>query len=230
MSQTTSPQIRATAKELELKLKTVDEDRWLATRYSPKPIRSRLVAFYCLVHELDRALTMSEPMLGHIRVQWWREVVEQIYSDQSVRSHDLALALKEELGSLEHLLSDFLDLFEVYDDVLEKGGSDHKSRIEAGAQVSATAFKIVRLKNDEHLKIVENCGRAYIASRLNAENKTLLYDLARRDFKIIPIEFGGVVNHVSLVPAYVKSTRLSGIKKRWLIFKAVCSGRIGALV
>ena len=229
MSQTTSPQIRATAKELDLRLKNVDEDQWLASRYAAKPVRKRLVAFYCLIHELERALTMSEPMLGHIRIQWWREIVEQIYSGNQVRSHDLALALKDELGQLEYIKNSLWEVLDVYDKVLEMGSEDQASRIEASACVSIAAAKLIRPELGEHSDIVGDCGRAAIAARLTSNSLASSYDRVRRDFREIPLEFGAVINQVALVPYYAKSASLNGVQKRWIIFKAVLLGKVEAM-
>ena len=78
MSDTSNPGNLASAAEFDGRLKRTDENRWLATRYAPPEARERLVAIYLLHQELSRALHTKEAMLGKIRIQWWRETVEQI--------------------------------------------------------------------------------------------------------------------------------------------------------
>ena len=78
MSDTANPANLASADDLDARLKRTDEDRWLATRYASAGARERLVALYLLNQELQRALHAKEAMLGKIRVQWWRETLEQL--------------------------------------------------------------------------------------------------------------------------------------------------------
>src|SRR5512139_156492 len=80
----------ASAKEFDARLRRTDEDRWLATRYAPESARELLVALYLLDQELRRALGAKEAMLGKIRIQWWRETIEQIAGPGAVRRHDRA--------------------------------------------------------------------------------------------------------------------------------------------
>ena len=78
MSDTANPPNLASVDDFDARLKRTDEDRWLATRYAPQAARERLVAIYLLYQELQRALQTKEAMLGKIRIQWWRETLEQV--------------------------------------------------------------------------------------------------------------------------------------------------------
>lgn len=80
---------RATEAELDSKLKRVDESRWLALRYAPDHARRALVALYLLDIELARSARTSEPMIGLIRLQWWRELIEAEPSAMKLRTHEL---------------------------------------------------------------------------------------------------------------------------------------------
>ncbi len=62
------------AETLDDLVKRVDADRWLAARFAPEPVRAGLIALYALNHELARVgETVTNPMLGEIRLAWWRE-------------------------------------------------------------------------------------------------------------------------------------------------------------
>lgn len=75
-------------------VKSGDEDRYFAALLAPHPQRDHLMALYALNLELAKIrLKVSEPMLGEIRLQWWREVLDQIYGGLPVRQHEVALAL-----------------------------------------------------------------------------------------------------------------------------------------
>jgi phytoene synthase len=54
-----------------------DHDRYLCALFAPAPARGRLIALFALAFELARVReTVSERVLGEIRLQWWRDAVE----------------------------------------------------------------------------------------------------------------------------------------------------------
>ncbi|QXQ08133.1 squalene/phytoene synthase family protein [Sphingosinicellaceae bacterium] len=54
-----------------------DRDRWLATQYAPAGVRAALLAVHALDLELVKVIaTTTEPMIGQIRLAWWRERLE----------------------------------------------------------------------------------------------------------------------------------------------------------
>jgi phytoene synthase len=54
-----------------------DMDRYLATLYAPAALRSGLFALHALDLELAEVVrTTTEPMLGQIRLAWWREQLQ----------------------------------------------------------------------------------------------------------------------------------------------------------
>lgn len=65
-----------------------DEDRWLAAHYAPPAERRRLYALYALHLEIERIPALvSEPQLGEIRLQWWREAIEELGRSGAPRAH-----------------------------------------------------------------------------------------------------------------------------------------------
>ncbi|MEC9368050.1 MAG: phytoene/squalene synthase family protein [Pseudomonadota bacterium] len=53
-----------------------DPDRYLSVLFAPKAARESLMALYafgCELHRIPRVV--SEPMLGEIRLQWWRDAL-----------------------------------------------------------------------------------------------------------------------------------------------------------
>ena len=70
-----------------------DHDRYLCAMFADAAARNRLFALYALNLELARiAELVSEPALGEIRLQWWRDTIEGVYRD-SPRDHPVATAL-----------------------------------------------------------------------------------------------------------------------------------------
>lgn len=87
------------AETLDELVKRVDPDRWLAARFAPAERRAGLIALYALNYELARVgETVSNPMLGEIRLAWWREGLEA-----GERRHPVLEALAPLGARLEHL-------------------------------------------------------------------------------------------------------------------------------
>ncbi|MGB6229844.1 MAG: squalene/phytoene synthase family protein, partial [Litorimonas sp.] len=78
------------------RLDAADPDRMRAARLADPEVRDRLFALYAFHAELAKIPELiSEPMIGQIRYQWWRDCVEEIYSGGSVRSHEVSTPLAE---------------------------------------------------------------------------------------------------------------------------------------
>ncbi|MEH6404048.1 MAG: phytoene/squalene synthase family protein [Sneathiella sp.] len=70
-----------------------DHDRWLVTLFAPAHLRERLYSLIAFNSEIARIReTVSEPMIGDIRLQWWREALESLEKG-SPKSHPVMDAL-----------------------------------------------------------------------------------------------------------------------------------------
>ena len=79
-------------------LKSVDPDRLRAAVFADKAGRERLQLLYAFHYELAKVPELvSEPMIGQIRYQWWRDTVGEIYEGKSVRKHEIATPLAKTL-------------------------------------------------------------------------------------------------------------------------------------
>ncbi|MBI6629911.1 phytoene/squalene synthase family protein [Pontibaca salina] len=81
-----------------------DPDRFRATMAAPPPARRVLFPLYALNVEVSRAPWVTqEPMIAEMRLQWWREALEQIAKGETPRRHEvitpLARVLSPELGA-----------------------------------------------------------------------------------------------------------------------------------
>jgi phytoene synthase len=80
--------------ELDALVRRVDEDRWLASRFAPPDARARLIALYAANYEIARtAEVVREPALGDIRLQWWRDALEEAASPAAAREHPALLEI-----------------------------------------------------------------------------------------------------------------------------------------
>lgn len=73
-----------------------DRDRYLVALAAPAAQRDVLAVLAAFNLELARvADTVSEEMLGFIRLQWWREALDEMDSGRPVRRHAVASSLAE---------------------------------------------------------------------------------------------------------------------------------------
>lgn len=78
---------------LAASVRAADPDRYFSALFAPAALRPGLFALYAFNAELARvAETVREPMLGAIRLEWWRETAEGA-SRGNPRNHDVARGL-----------------------------------------------------------------------------------------------------------------------------------------
>jgi len=83
----------ALANRLAASVRAADPDRYFATLFAPAPQRPFLFALYAFNAEVGRiAESVREPMLGAIRLEWWRETSEAAAKGHA-RNHDVARGL-----------------------------------------------------------------------------------------------------------------------------------------
>ena len=83
----------------EALVRKVDTDRYLAALFAPASLRFHLFALYAFNYEVAKtADAVSQPVLGQIRLQWWRDSIEEIYAGK-VREHEVVKALAEAIGA-----------------------------------------------------------------------------------------------------------------------------------
>lgn len=77
-----------------------DPDRFLAVMAAPREARAQLLPLYAFNLEVARAPWVTqEPLIAEMRLQWWRDVVENARSG-AARAHEVA-------GPLHELIRDF---------------------------------------------------------------------------------------------------------------------------
>lgn len=99
--------------DLDDLIRRVDPDRWLSSRFVGDPAaRADAIAIYAYDHELARAPKVaSNPLLGEIRLTWWREVLDEAFEGRPIRQHPTAQAIAGTIrrrglarGSLEAMI------------------------------------------------------------------------------------------------------------------------------
>ena len=101
-------------------VRTHDRDRYLASLFAPETVRPHLFALYAFNSEVARVReSVSEPGLGEIRLQWWRDTIAAIYQGNTP-DHPAAECLAAAIthGSLpQSAFQNLIDarVFDLYD-------------------------------------------------------------------------------------------------------------------
>lgn len=87
-------------------LRRQDADRYLTALFAPGDRREALFALYAFNLEVARAReVVSEPFMGLIRLQWWRDALDEVYQGR-IRAHEVIRPLASAISaySLPHEL------------------------------------------------------------------------------------------------------------------------------
>ena len=94
-----------------------DRDRYVADLFAPDPFRKHLFALHAFSVEVARVReAVSDPMLGEIRLQWWRDTITN-----GTGGHPVAAAINATINKFALPKDAFLRLidariFDLYDD------------------------------------------------------------------------------------------------------------------
>lgn len=85
-----------------------DRDRFLTALFAPAARRDSLLALYAFNYEVAKVREFApEPLLGRMRLQWWRDAVAAIYAGARVPRHEvvapLAAAIRERALTRAHI-------------------------------------------------------------------------------------------------------------------------------
>ena len=235
MSDTANPPSLASAEDFDARLKRTDEGRWLATRYATPAARELLVAIYLLNQELQRTLQTKEPMLGKIRLQWWRETLEQVGGAGTLRRHDLAEELARVTAQRRDLMAPMNALVDSFDDILDDhlhaGG--HQPSGEHEARHLAVEGRLVRLAGlalmpaapEVELAAMQRVAEAALAVKAGLEDAVTRWDGAAKRARAVPSVMWPAILHLA--------TRVDGggkersaLGKRWRMFEAALVKRL----
>jgi phytoene/squalene synthetase len=138
--------IEASLTACEDMVRRADPDRYLSALFAPEERRPLLFALYAFNHELARiGDTVREPMMGEIRLEWWREAIAEA-QDGRPRAHDVVRSLAE----LFARVGPPLDLFEAMIDArqFDLGGEFFADLNALVAYTEATSGSLMRLASE----------------------------------------------------------------------------------
>jgi phytoene synthase len=242
MSDTPNPGNLASTAEFDARLKRTDENRWLATRYAPAVGRELLVAIYLLHQELHRALQVSEPMIGKIRIQWWRETLEQVAGKGPLRRHDLAEELARLSKGRPDLIAPMNELVDRFDDIADdhlhagghNAGETHAQRhLAAEAALARLAGLALDPKASRaQLDALSLCGEAYPAALARLSDAGERWKVAQKASRKLPHALWPAIAHLAAArdPHRTaddpRTASKAPLLKRWRVLSAMFSRRL----
>lgn len=103
-----------------------DPERFASVMASPVAARGVLFALYAFNLEVARApWVTAEPMIAEMRLQWWRDALEEIRTGGTVRRHEVVTPLSRVLDAEGAVLLDQLvqaRRWDIYRDAFEDAG------------------------------------------------------------------------------------------------------------
>lgn len=166
-----------------------DRDRYLILLFAPASARRHLAALAAFNLELARAREQtSESLLALIRLQWWREAIEEIRSGSDVRRHQVATALADATRAANLDTEPMLGMIEARESEIEQGPPESDAVFRARAD--ATAGHLLRLwlqalrldhQGSDLAAAATLIGRAYASAGLA---RSVLADARRRQVRL----------------------------------------------
>lgn len=143
-----------------------DLDRYYCCLFAPAAKRDDLFAVLAFNQEVTKTrAVVSEPMLGEIRLQWWREALEEVAANKP-RAHPVVERLAATDG-VEHILPFLNQIVDAWSDDLQPSGTAGVDYLETLAGVTGGALHqalLLILSPDaatDHLAAAKHAGAAW---------------------------------------------------------------------
>ncbi|MEM9583208.1 MAG: squalene/phytoene synthase family protein [Pseudomonadota bacterium] len=152
-------------------VRTADPDRYEVTILAPEEVQKILWPLYAFNVEVSRAPWVTqEPMIAEIRLQWWRDALEEIREGKVVRAHDVTKPLAAILDaegaiSLDRLVE--ARIWDIYSDPFRDQAAFDRYIDATYGDLLWTAARLIAPESDEAVvrSFAFGCG---VASMLRA--------------------------------------------------------------
>lgn len=183
-----------------------DKDRYLSSLFAPDPLRPHLLALYAFNIEIARIReTVSEAALGEIRLHWWRDAIDGLYSGNR-QGHPVIEALAPAIEQGEWPKHAFINLiearqFDLYDDPMPTLGQLEGYLGETSAMIIQLAAMI--LDKPKAQRFAEVSGLAGVAMGMTGLLRSLPLHRSRGQC-FVPVEL--LAKH-GLLPVHLLAGR-----------------------
>jgi phytoene synthase len=132
---------------LAAELRRHDHDRYQTALFAPGERRNALFALYAFNYEVARIREyVREPMLGLIRLQWWRDALDEIYAGKPPRRHEVATPLADAIATHHLSKAHFTALLDARAHDMEDAPPESLAALEAYASGTSGALNLLALE------------------------------------------------------------------------------------
>lgn len=220
----------AAPSEFETALREAEPDLWLSSRFIADPAaRADVALIYALNHELvSVAHKVREPLIGQMRLTWWRDSLDALAQGGPHRGHPLLIAIAGSGLSIASLA----DLPEGRLADFDSAPADAAMRLKQIDETEGVLMGLVarRLAPETEPSSVRAAARAWALSRQSEADPAAVraqLRIARAELKALPIAAFPAVAHVALAGAYARGAAPGDFEKRVRVTWAVTTGRVG---
>jgi 15-cis-phytoene synthase len=218
----------STPRNLDAELALRDPDRWLSSRFvEDEAARADLVALYSLDNELAAVSgKVSDPLVGEMRLAWWREALEGLMATGATRGHPVL----EALNGAQFPMPTVAGLPDRYIDGLqpEEGEEALLARIDETDGV-VMGLAALRLDPAARVEQVADAARALVLARSGQADRAAVRAILKRGKaaadSLSTAAFPAVA-HAALASAYAGPTRPGPVFKRVRMTWAVIRGAL----
>jgi NADH dehydrogenase [ubiquinone] 1 alpha subcomplex assembly factor 6 len=149
-----------------------DRDRFQTVLFAPVGCREALFALYAFNYEIARVReTVTQPLLGQIRLQWWRENIAAAFDGGIVRRHFVAEPLSAAIRELALSRAHFDQLIDARETDLEDDPPATLAALEDYAEATSArlvylALEVLGMRNPAAGKAGHHVGIAYALAGL----------------------------------------------------------------
>ncbi|MCI5044231.1 MAG: squalene/phytoene synthase family protein [Aquisalinus sp.] len=155
------------------------EDRYVAAQFAAKHQHQPLIVLYALATEIHRIpASVSEPTLGAIRQQWWRDALAEIRNNDNPRAHPVVESIAplfEDTRSAAVISDTILSMIAATDELLSPGEFESLGvALECASQIygglSKAALQVLSVSvQQETADLLIELEALYVVSRTLAQ-------------------------------------------------------------
>ena len=211
--------------DLDTLVRRVDPDRWLSSRFvADAAARADLITLYALDHELARIPSIvTNPLMGEIRMTWWREGLEEIAEGRPPRTHAVLQAVAA--GALPPTALAALAEARLGDLDGEKAGAAALAHADA-TEGLLMALAARRLSPQATADQVKSAARAAALAKTDGPAALAALKAAGGELVALPVAAFPAVAHATLAGRYGRNKHPGDLEKRARILLAVLTGRV----
>ncbi|MEM1276975.1 MAG: squalene/phytoene synthase family protein [Pseudomonadota bacterium] len=138
-----------------------DPDLFLAALFTAEPLRGRLMTLIAFDIELAKASRRSaDPIINSLRLQWWRDVVDEAAMGDPPRAHDVAGPLARLVRDASLSAEQFEPLMAGYEREASAPFDAHGFDAWADQRFGGFLALAARLVAEDHPEVISAMGRA----------------------------------------------------------------------